>query len=99
MVPLKLAFSSKSKFLLLFLFLAYISTRFYLYTHQRQLILRPTLELPTFPDDARFNIPYEHIKVPVAGQYLHGWWIPAPLKNDLLNSLPGKPVRILELFN
>jgi hypothetical protein len=51
-------FSFKRKLLLSFLTLAmlgYISTCFYLYTHQRQLILRPSPILSTFPDDSRFN--------------------------------------------
>lgn len=99
MLPTTLRFNFRSKFLVSLLGLAiltYISTCFYLYAHQRQLILRPTSQLSTFPDDSRFNIPYQSIKVPVAGQYLHGWWIPAPLEHEKLNPLPGEPVRIVK---
>lgn len=77
--------------------LAYLSTCLFLLLRQRHLIYCPASELSMQPDDSAFNLPYEDVWMPIPSsqERLHGWWIPAPVRQEKFALLPNEPTSIL----
>ncbi|WP_316435656.1 alpha/beta fold hydrolase [Leptolyngbya sp. NK1-12] len=49
------------------------------------------------PDASDFNLPYKDVWIPITNSQaqLHGWWIPAPTKQENFFLLPNEPTNIL----
>ncbi|MEL6816883.1 MAG: hypothetical protein AAFP03_19065, partial [Cyanobacteria bacterium J06598_3] len=60
--------------------IAYGSICSFLFFRQRQLIYRPQSALSLFPSDSDFNLDYEDVWIPIAGETIHGWWMPAEVE-------------------
>jgi uncharacterized protein len=78
--------------------IAYISTCLFLFVRQRYLIFRPTPQILTLPSSPDFFLPYKDVRLPItdSNEYIHGWWIPAPLPKERLSLIPNEPVKILK---
>lgn len=78
--------------------IAYISTCLFLFLRQRYIIFRPTTQILTLPNSRDFNLPFEEVRLPIAdsNEYIHSWWIPAPLPQEKFMPIPNEPVRILK---
>ena len=79
--------------------LTYISTCLFLFVRQPYLIFRPTPKILTLPSSPDFLLPYKDVRLPIAGsnEYIHGWWIPAPLPKEKVSLIPkGKHVQIYQ---
>ncbi|MEA5624662.1 hypothetical protein [Nostoc sp. UHCC 0251] len=65
--------------------IAYISTCLFLYVRQPYLIFRPIPKILTLPSSPDIFLPYKDVRLAIAGsnEYIHGWWIPAPLTKEL----------------
>lgn len=77
--------------------IAYSSTCLLLFLGQRYLIYRPVRERSMQPDAPDFQLPYEEVRIPIAGSQaqLHRWWIPAPTERENFVILPDEPKNIL----
>ncbi|MDZ8189218.1 MAG: alpha/beta hydrolase [Nostoc sp. ChiSLP02] len=78
--------------------IAYISICLFLFSRQRYLIFRPTPQILTLPSSSDFLLPYEDVRLAInnSSEYIHGWWIPAPLPKEKLTVILNEPVRILK---
>ncbi|MDJ0707402.1 MAG: alpha/beta fold hydrolase [Leptolyngbyaceae cyanobacterium MO_188.B28] len=75
----------------------YAAICLFLFLSQRQWIFQPGRHISMLPSSPRFDLPYEDVWMlaPISGEYLHGWWIPAPSSEEQFVVLPDEPVDIL----
>lgn len=66
----------------------------FLFFCQRQLIYRPQSALSLLPSDSDFKLDYEDVWIPIAGETIHGWWMPAEAEQPF-SILPNDPINIL----
>jgi pimeloyl-ACP methyl ester carboxylesterase len=84
--------------LILTVAIAYISCCLFLYFRQRYLIFRPSSKISELPNSPNFKMPYREVQVPVAntGEYLHAWWVEAPVDREQFNPIPNDPAKIIQ---